>query len=54
MPPDQPANYVQLMRCEALVARERQRLKPELAGLGLALPVNVRRCSAIEACEKNP
>jgi hypothetical protein len=38
---------------EALIAGERQRLKPELAGLVLALHVNVRRLSVVEAHEKN-
>jgi hypothetical protein len=54
MLPDESADYVQLMGFEALVASERQRLKPELAGLVLALHVNVRRLSAVEAREKEP
>jgi hypothetical protein len=32
VPPDQSADHVQLVGSEALVARERQRLKPEFAG----------------------
>src|SRR6185436_20788718 len=51
---DEAPNHVQLMGAEAVVARKTKRIEPELAGLVLALHVNVRRLIAIEAREEEP
>jgi hypothetical protein len=54
MPPDESADYAQFVGIEALVASERQRIKPEFADLVIALRVNMRRLGTIEAREKEP
>jgi hypothetical protein len=54
MTPDESVDHVQVLGLETVVASEHQPLKPEFAGLVLALHVNVRRLAAIEAREKEP
>ena len=51
---DETANHVELVRTEAVIPGERERLKPELARLVLAFDVNVRGFVAVEAGEEEP
>jgi hypothetical protein len=46
---DQATYFVELLRCKSIVSRQRNGFKPKLAGLSLALDVNVWRLVAIEA-----
>lgn len=51
---NETANHGKLVRAEAVIPGQCERLKPELACLALVLNVNVRRLIAIEAGKKQP
>jgi hypothetical protein len=49
-----PPNYIQLPRGEAMVASQSERIQPKLAGAALALHMEMRWFVAVEAHEKEP
>ena len=51
---DDSANPIQLSGAEAVITGKSKRLKPEFAGLVLALYMNVRRFIAVKAREEEP